>query len=260
MYFLSVPLFAVAYSLYSDEFYQADVIVEVEAARVRDGLQRNLRDIVQQLYEYAEQEGPGNGIADLKVLGLACDGPDLSFTTSFRRVISRSYSNLMFRPVWRLEFPALEEAKPFVPSVRLFLRIERMPTFVLWALNRHRDAWPGVEYSWGPVTAGRFEPETPDELPGTRPFGSITGVLRVEADLYRDMENYRALCGGSPSTVKGGFARFMYLSAVTITTLGYGDIVPVTDRARALVACEAVLGVAVAGLFLNSIWHRSKHD
>jgi hypothetical protein len=45
----------------------------------------------------------------------------------------------------------------------------------------------------------------------------------------------------------------LYLSSVTITTLGYGDIVPVTCSARMLIASEAILGVILAGLFLNSL-------
>jgi len=64
---------------------------------------------------------------------------------------------------------------------------------------------------------------------------------------------------------KGGFttdqlpgrpARAVYLSAVTITTLGFGDVVPVSDGARLLVASEAVVGVVLAGLFLNAVTRR----
>ena len=42
-----------------------------------------------------------------------------------------------------------------------------------------------------------------------------------------------------------------YLSAATITTLGYGDIVPITTTARMWVAVEAILGVVTIGLFLT---------
>jgi hypothetical protein len=47
----------------------------------------------------------------------------------------------------------------------------------------------------------------------------------------------------------------MYLSAVTITTLGYGDIVPAPGNglARFLVASEAVAGVVIAGAFINML-------
>jgi voltage-gated potassium channel Kch len=35
---------------------------------------------------------------------------------------------------------------------------------------------------------------------------------------------------------------FMYFSLVTVTTLGYGDLSPVTDWARLLATTEAVIG------------------
>ena len=46
----------------------------------------------------------------------------------------------------------------------------------------------------------------------------------------------------------------LYFSTVTIATIGYGDIVPVTDLTRFLVALEALLGLVFAGLFLNSLY------
>ncbi len=49
------------------------------------------------------------------------------------------------------------------------------------------------------------------------------------------------------------FFTMLYLSAVTITTLGFGDIVPITKWARLSVGFEAVWGVFVIGLFLNSL-------
>ena len=39
-----------------------------------------------------------------------------------------------------------------------------------------------------------------------------------------------------------GLVRFMYFSFVTITTLGYGDITPLTDRAAGLAIVEALVG------------------
>jgi hypothetical protein len=39
------------------------------------------------------------------------------------------------------------------------------------------------------------------------------------------------------------FERFIYFSFVTLTTLGYGDIAPVTGPARSLCILEAVIGV-----------------
>jgi hypothetical protein len=58
---------------------------------------------------------------------------------------------------------------------------------------------------------------------------------------------------GFPARASGSYARMFYFSAVTITTLGYGDIVPITNMARIIVAVESILGLVLIGLFLNSL-------
>lgn len=45
-----------------------------------------------------------------------------------------------------------------------------------------------------------------------------------------------------------------YFSVVTITTLGYGDILPAGNISRVLVIIESILGVLLIGLFLNAIF------
>lgn len=55
-----------------------------------------------------------------------------------------------------------------------------------------------------------------------------------------------ALVPGSFSVAGGtldGFADYLYASLVTLTTLGYGDVLPSTRAARALVTSEGVAGV-----------------
>ena len=58
---------------------------------------------------------------------------------------------------------------------------------------------------------------------------------------------------GDPSDVRGSYARMLYLSATTITTVGFGDVVPITTRARLAVATEAVCGIVLIGMFVNGI-------
>jgi hypothetical protein len=59
---------------------------------------------------------------------------------------------------------------------------------------------------------------------------------------------------GFPTTTSfHNFNRMLYFSAMTITTVGFGDIVPISDRTRLLTAAEAVSGIIVIGLFLNSL-------
>lgn len=60
--------------------------------------------------------------------------------------------------------------------------------------------------------------------------------------------NGRAVSGGWP-----GFVDCMYFSVVTATTLGYGDIVPVTSWARLLSAAEAIGGMVVVGAMISRL-------
>ena len=51
------------------------------------------------------------------------------------------------------------------------------------------------------------------------------------------------------------FIQSIYFSVITITTLGYGDISPITESARVLTAIEALSGIVLIGLFLNAVAH-----
>ncbi|WP_299046874.1 potassium channel family protein [uncultured Tateyamaria sp.] len=80
-----------------------------------------------------------------------------------------------------------------------------------------------------------------------------TGVT-IEQDLAEQIDAlFGAKQHGYDAGVHNQYLRFLYFSTVTITTLGYGDILPVTDRARALTASQSILGVLLIGLFLNSV-------
>ena len=62
------------------------------------------------------------------------------------------------------------------------------------------------------------------------------------AYVYAILETFRP--GTFHSSQGGNFERvsFIYYSFVTITTLGYGDITPLTSQARSLSILEAVFG------------------
>jgi hypothetical protein len=50
-----------------------------------------------------------------------------------------------------------------------------------------------------------------------------------------------------------GFATLLYFSFTTLTTLGYGDIVPVNAFARLLTSAEAVLGQLYVAIFIGRL-------
>ena len=70
---------------------------------------------------------------------------------------------------------------------------------------------------------------------------------------YQDLTRFLEASDGYTSDVSDNLSRMMYFSATTITTLGLGDIVPVTSLARWMVFAETVCGVIFIGLFLHSI-------
>ena len=74
--------------------------------------------------------------------------------------------------------------------------------------------------------------------------------------LTQSIREYWSVYRGIPYSNLDNFARMLYLSTVTITTLGYGDIIPLTNIARFLVGLESILGIIVIGLFLNAISKR----
>lgn len=47
----------------------------------------------------------------------------------------------------------------------------------------------------------------------------------------------------------------LYYSTVTITTLGFGDISPISQLAQIVTMSESILGLVIIGLFLNSVAH-----
>ena len=135
----------------------------------------------------------------------------------------------------------------------------------------------GVPTDFGTVFDGSglsFEiPFSVVELNVTDPEGKITAEMlaagldssttdstknriQLPEETVEALRQILAAQSGDDSQAIGGYARMLYLSAVTITTLGYGDIVPTKATTRFLVAFESVLGIVVMGLFLNASVNR----
>lgn len=77
--------------------------------------------------------------------------------------------------------------------------------------------------------------------------------LDLNPDEIRQFDLFLVGEGGSVVGNRSQWARMLYLSIVTITTTGFGDIVPLTTRARLLTGLEAVLGTAIFGLFIAAL-------
>ena len=80
------------------------------------------------------------------------------------------------------------------------------------------------------------------------------------------IENSICFLDNSPlvlkSIINGNFQypiwNFMYFSAVTMTTLGYGDILPNSMLVRILVMLETIFGVIIIGVFVSFLFWNKK--
>lgn len=86
--------------------------------------------------------------------------------------------------------------------------------------------------------------------------GSVT--LKIDTSVAEKIDRFNDGIAGNASSIGSEFPRMLYFSTITIATIGYGDIIPITPWARALVALEAILGLTFAGLFLSSLYDRIK--
>jgi hypothetical protein len=85
--------------------------------------------------------------------------------------------------------------------------------------------------------------------------------LSRERPLYipleeRDADQMTALglaFKGDPYFLSHDIQRMFYFSSTTITTVGFGDILPISETARVLTGIEAILGWIIAGLFINAV-------
>ena len=96
------------------------------------------------------------------------------------------------------------------------------------------------------------------EMTDTGKPNEVSFSLVVSPSLYNNIVEYTNALNGKGEGLEGKLARMFYLSAVTITTTGYGDIVPITTRSRIAVALESILGIFLIGLFINAIFSNEK--
>lgn len=79
------------------------------------------------------------------------------------------------------------------------------------------------------------------------------GVFNEHSVYYYLEKSINNMAGFYPEEKIHGYelADFLYFSAATISTLGYGDILPLSNRVRACVIIETILGIIILSLFVT---------
>jgi len=103
-------------------------------------------------------------------------------------------------------------------------------------------------------------------------FRRIQGAIAVYlllglawANAYKMIEHFIPGSFSGALTDIGRFTSWVYFSFVTLATLGYGDIAPVSPVARSLAAAEAITGqlylaILIARLVSQELYYRTSRD
>ena len=255
IYLLLIPTFALAYSNIGNSFYHSTsqyepYIIEQKA----DILLSFENDIKENFREYHHNDiiKYNNVLFDINsidAIGIDNLGDDLE--------ISLRYS---------IDGKELDYSVP----ARIKIRNDSFINYVLdgetrWLsdiicdvseLNTDRKIGPG-DWSYTDVKfASLVFPSKKAKLSNSEP--TAFNIITVNKSTTEKITNYKKALKGFPNKIYGNYFRMLYLSVVTITTLGYGDIVPITDYSRFLIALESIMGVILIGLFLNSLSYSNK--
>ena len=96
------------------------------------------------------------------------------------------------------------------------------------------------------------------DIDGNKIIGSLSlylllGLIWAVIYLFILTLDPTAFSGVEVSTWQQGFARIAYYSFVTLTTLGYGDILPTNHIAEFFVYMEAIVGVFYMAIIVSSL-------
>ena len=86
------------------------------------------------------------------------------------------------------------------------------------------------------------------------------GTLNLPMSEWNKLVQFNNAGEGEVRSASDRFARMLYFSAITATTVGFGDITPTSTHARLAVAGQAIVGIGAAGLFLNAIASRRRQS
>lgn len=142
---------------------------------------------------------------------------------------------------WLEQSNAANDARAAAPRSRT---IRSVPRSTASTASRFIDAMAdqsvgGLVWIWIEIVAG---------------CGAAYWLLASASPRFALMSNGGAIPGGA-----AGFLTAMYFSAVTATSIGYGDIVP-TGIARVLAVCEGVAGLILFGCVVSKFVSRRQED
>lgn len=274
-YFALIPIFAVIYSVFAaNDFVHSNLKLENS---FQSDIQNSLLRVQQAIKETLQSKArlnKGYFFADVENIRFANGTyhfslifephPPLADSDARKKGFVRRYTyhcrNFSLPPIDRASVEYIMLDSEYVePLCKVQYRNLGEPPLISEWFEEPQSA---VNIS--PATTSNFN--TPEAMPpipadsDTFAFYEAHATYRIESilsgnDFVTYMSNeHQNLTKGQYSRISWGlFGRMFYFSAVTITTLGFGDIAPISNFARMLVTLESVLGILLIGLFFHAI-------
>jgi hypothetical protein len=233
MYLLLIPVFAFIYDWNANDFYQTSATHEPSYLVTQYKVTQAVADgVTGAIHIAAVSKSHSNRKLDPSQLG-AYGMRATATATDIIATVELATQSKTGDVAVQIDIPE-DRIPPAANAVEGYVSV---PYSVVSITNLEVQSGPGPDFQlFEEYNNSAAQPELPLTLT------ELTSVQQLS-------DAAQGLVGGLPDQ----FSRMLYFSAVTVTTLGFGDITPVTVVSRSLVTLEAVLGVTFVGLFLNSL-------
>jgi hypothetical protein len=256
IFLASMPLFAALYHyVLPDDFYSNTVVHErhyhEELVRVQGNLQLTLIEEFGATYgTYAVplEDGRLLCVDRLQILTFSITGPGIA-------TLNLALPTAPATPgtVWcsRESIDRIE----VLDAATGFGRSFTPDAFALPDLTASGQPWLALVFTSteSQDAAGRLLPPVPSGEVIDLSEDRLLFAIAISDHLERQVRELFEAHQGNPSGLPGGYWRMLYMSAIATTTTGFGDIVPITTRARIITIGEVFLGMILVGLFLNAL-------
>jgi len=234
IYILTIPSFAIIYTYgLPDQFYHNTVMLEASLAKDKVEIGALLSKELTQNFQNAH---PNGYVASKRIIkSIECQDLQLSEN----KLVFDLFFNFNTLPA--LGFPADIPINNDGPETEVdvdFVKTAIQNDFMKDSLSFH------------PI----------NKLSGYKMMDSkVNFQTMFSFELNEKIGLYYKAYKGFPSNSSGSFFRMLYFSTTTITTLGFGDIVPISSTARGFTALEAIIGIILIGLYLNALTRTRKN-
>lgn len=268
LYIVSIPLFAAVYwALPTDSFFHGSLTKEQEYIRKHEELSSEIEKLISSkmdddVFDVFFDSFEGANFSSLQILNTEPDSSGSKFKVVLNYFTSKSQGKgglvegMEFQDEdtyqvsydCRIEFPQINASRNLGDDERVLVRITEVdPSTISEIADLTRKGGNTLAF----IRTNRAQKCV--ALFGEQPNRSrvfLKDMIYLDQTELNKLIDMYYIHNGRPGS---SYLRMLYFSSTTITTLGYGDIVPTSTASRMLTGLQSVLGIVLIGLYLNSI-------